>query len=202
MSKTIPRTSAQLPDLPEFDGFSNDLLAEIKIRARLRLNALHADDPAVLRYARSISRRRRWPLPSTVDQWKLQHALNLVATEAGFHDWHAARTVLSGKLKPGGDFGGFWHSRNCEGLLNHWFADYTDAKAHQSHHAVSWLFPFQKQFVVGDAYYVRALLLDPDSELWQRAQFDLVGSYGSEAWHRLSAARLNATRNLPPPIAR
>jgi hypothetical protein len=64
------------------------------------------------------------------------------------------------------------------------------------------LFPFGKQFVVGDENYVRTLDLDPASQLWLAAQRDLVASYGNDGWRALCAARLNATRDQPPPLDR
>jgi hypothetical protein len=197
MSK-INRPPFQSNELPEFDGFSNDLLYELKVRARLRLNALHADDPAVAGYAHFISRRRRWSASLTSKDWKLQHALNLVAAEVGFRDWNSARTMLSGTMKSSGDHGGFWHARSCEPLLNHWFANYSDAKACQRPRTDRWLFPYQRQFVVVDAHYVKALSLDPDSPLWEQAQFDLARSYGSAAWYKLCTARLNVTKDRLP----
>jgi len=183
-------------DFPPFDGFSNDLLHELKVRARLRLNALHAGDAAVLAYAQHIVRRRRWSLPS---EWKLQHALNIVANELDFRDWQHARLVLSGKAKMGEDMGGFWYSPRGMLLLNHWFARYDDAKRFQRQ-AERWLFPYGKQFVVGDRNYLREMSLDPQSLLWKQVDRDLVECYGDPLWQQLCAMRLSATRGLPPPL--
>ena len=77
----------------EFPSNCDELLREIKIRARLRLNDLTNESPDVIFYARWISRRRRWAWPA---KWKLTHVLNIVCTELGFRDWDHARHVLGG----------------------------------------------------------------------------------------------------------
>jgi hypothetical protein len=179
------------------DVATNKLLVELKTRARIRLNALSRGDPIVIDYAGWISKKRSWPLPP---EWKLQHAFNLVATEIGFHDWQHARRVLSGIARLGDDMGAFWYDTRAAALFNHWYAKYEDAREYQAQSG-HWLFPFGKQFVVGDANYVRTLRLDPASELWTAVQHDVVATYGSESWRALCAARLNATRDQPPPTA-
>jgi hypothetical protein len=180
------------------DAGTEKLLAELKTRARLRLNGLNNADPALLKHAQWISKKRRWPLPS---EWKLQHALNLVSTECGFRDWEHARRVLSGLAKPGEDLGGFWHDYPCDTLLNHWFANYDEAKACQKLTNERWLFPYGKQFVVGTVNYIKTLKLDPDSSLWRHVDRDMFACYGSVSWQALCTARLNATRGAPPPIS-
>ncbi len=188
-------TNSISPELPEFEGFSNDLLQELKVRARLRLNALHSNDDLVLSYARFISKRRRWPMPP---EWKLQHALNIVASELGFRDWQHARVVLAGTAKRGDDMGGFWYPSNGVLLLNHWFARYEEAKELHCQ-GEYWLLPYAKQFVAVDRNYLRELSLDPQLPLWEEISRDLVACYGDERWHRLCALRLMSTRGLPPP---
>jgi hypothetical protein len=170
------------------------LLAELKVRARIRLNSLGDADPAIVKHAQWISKRRRWPLPP---EWKLHHAFNIVAAELGFRDWEHARVVLSGLAKRGDDLGGFWHDFGCEALFNHWFARYDEAKQLQTQ-GDYWLFPYGKQFIVVDAHYVRAIKLDPESDLWPPVQRDLASSYGSDGWRALCAARLTVTRGLLP----
>jgi len=180
------------------DVATKKLLAELKTRARLRLNALRDADPAVVTYAQWISKKRRWAVPP---EWKLQHAFNIASTEIGFRDWVHARRVLSGLAKPGDDMGGFWHDYRCELLLNNWFAHYEEAKEFQRQTIERWLFPYAKQFVVGDANFIKTLLLDPALPLWEQIDRDLVACYGNAAWQQLCAARLTATRGLAPPIS-
>ena len=190
-------------DLPDADSIPDpdsacsagcELLIELKTRARIRLNALHRGEAEVLSYARWIAVRRRWKLP---EEWRLHHALNLVATELGFRDWAHARRILSGQAPVGGDMGGFWYDYRCQLLLNHWFARYDEARAFIVQSQLFWLFPFGTQFVVGDAAFVRHLGLDPDSHVLQATPRDVHAIYGTVQWRSLCALRLAATRAAP-----
>lgn len=181
----------------KFPAAIEALLTELKTRARLRLNALDNNDPAIVNYALWLCKKRRWLVPT---EWKLQHAFNIVASEIGFRDWEQARHVLSGNANRGDDMGGFWHSFRCELLLNHWFAHYDAAKEWQRDGNERWLFPYARQFVVVDRNYVTTLMLDPELPQWSEVDRDLFANYATEAWLSLCAARIHATRGLPPPI--
>ena len=154
----------------------NALITELKTRARLRLNGLRreADGEAAGE--------------------RLRDCLNAVAREIGFLNWQHARSVLAGQAARHDDMGTFWHTRRCDGLLNHWFAHYERAREALavSEHRV--LVPYRKQFIVVDGNYLRELGLSIDDDAWARAQRDLVQAYGSEAWLGLSERRLAASR--------
>lgn len=83
------------------------LLTELKVRARLRLNARRDADPGL----------------------RLRDCLGLVAREVGFANWEQARKVLGGEAAPGDDMGTFWHAPRCSGLLNPWFSKLAEARA-------------------------------------------------------------------------
>jgi hypothetical protein len=172
----------------------DELLTELKTRARIRLNALRRGEAEVMSYARWIAVRRRWKLP---EQWRLHHALNLVAAAVGFRDWSHAHRVLSGRAPTGTDMGGLWYDYRCQLLLNHWFARYDEAQAFIAQSPDHWLFPFGTQFVVGEAAFVRQLGLDPDSPLLRDPQRDVHSIYGTARWRSLCALRLTATRTTP-----
>lgn len=164
----------------------NSLVDELKTRARLRLNAARRGNVA--------------PADSTdavdADKLRLRHCLNQVAREAGFAHFEHARRVLGGDALPGEDLGAFWHARECDRLLNEWFARYE--QAHEAHQARSgrgtYLVPYRRQFVLVQRDYITALGVDPADSAWQQAQNDLVRSYGSPAWFALAAQRLRAQR--------
>ncbi|MDB6002332.1 MAG: hypothetical protein JWP52_4031 [Rhizobacter sp.] len=164
----------------------NALITELKTRARLRLNAMrrvNGNEPAV-------SEQAVRPSPNG----RLRDCLNLVARESGFLNWEQARHVLGGAAVRGDDMGTFWHTPRCNGLLNHWFAGYDQAREALavSDHRV--LIPYRRQFIVVDGNYLRELDLDPDDAAWRLAERDLVGAYGSAAWLALSRQRLMASR--------
>jgi hypothetical protein len=154
----------------------NALITELKTRARLRLNGI-----------------RRGADGAAGDE-RLRDCLNAVAREIGFLHWQHARHVLGGQAAPGDDMGTLWHTRRCDGLLNHWFAHYERAREALavSEHRV--LVPYRKQFIVVDGNYLKELGLSIDDEAWARAKRDLVHAYGSDAWLGLSGRRLVASR--------
>ncbi len=173
----------------------DELLREVKVRARLRLNELVNEAPDAIFYARWISRKRRWDWPVS---WKLTHALNIVCTELGFLDWGHARCVLGGRAQPTDDMGGLWYDFRCQLMLNNWFATYTEACAFRDTGVDLILFPFARQFVVGDGNFVRMLGLEPSCPLWDEAGRDLFASYATPPWLALCQARLAATRGRLP----
>lgn len=148
-------------------------LAELKVRARLRLNA---------------ARRAGTP-----GDHKLRHFLNEVAQQAGFAHWEHARHVLAGEAAPGEDMGTFWHAPGCDALLNQWFADAGAARA--ALRPGRYLLPFRRQYVVVEAPYLRELGLDPADPAWLVLQGDLVAGYGTSAWHTLARRRMLALRS-------
>jgi hypothetical protein len=174
---------------------SHDLLNELKVRAKLRLKDLNSGAPDALFHARWITRRRRWPWPAA---WVLTQARNIVCAELDFHDWAHARRVLEGHAAPTEDMGGLWYDLRCQLRLNHWFPDYASAKAFQLANADHYLFPFGRQFVVGDHHFVRLLGLEDQVASLTGAQRDLHASYGTPAWRALCLARLRATRGRLP----
>lgn len=172
-------------------------ITELKTRARLLLNALQAETPASIARSTRISKQQAWPIPATADAWTLRHALNIVASEAGFKHWEHARTIFSGAAHAGEDMGSFWHDRQAHGFTNHWFASYAQAKTQLELHTESYLLPYQKQFFVAELPCIAQLGLADSSGLWQAISHDLVAGYGSPAWLALCELRLNATRAIP-----
>lgn len=172
-------------------------VTELKTRARLLLNALHAATPASLERATRISKQQAWPLPAIPDAWTLRHALNIVASEAGFKHWEHARSIFSGEAQASEDMGTFWYDQQAHGFTNHWFASYAEAKAQLQLHADHYLLPYKKQFFVAELPCITQLGLADSAGLWQAISHDLVAGYGSPAWLALCELRLNATRAKP-----
>lgn len=157
----------------------NTLVAELKTRARLRLNAARRADP-------QLAAGRAGP--------RLRHCLTLVSAEAGFTGWEQARRVLTGRAEPGDDMGAFWHAPRCTGLLSHWFSGYPAARAFLAGTGTAVLLPYRRQFVVADRHYLHAIGVPPDAAAWRDAGRDLVAVYGTPHWLDLAQHRLRATR--------
>jgi len=176
----------------------NALITELKTRARIGLNAIHAGDFALVARAEAVSGKPRAHPP----EWKLRHCLGLVANAVGFADWDEGRRVLGGTAGAGDDMGTFWHAPRCNGLLSHWFARYDEARTSLAVAADRTLLPYRRQFVVVGEPYLRELGLDPGDPHRHGAGRDLVAGYGGPDWLALAERRLRAPLETwaKPPI--
>jgi len=152
------------------------LLDELKVRARLRLNAARREqaDPAEIR---------------------LRHCLNQVARDVGFAHWEHARAVLGAMAAREDDMGTFWHAPRTGILLNLWLARYEQAYAALVADPGAFLLPYRRQFMVVQEHFIRELGVDPSHPAWAEAGHDLVAAYGSSAWLALAGQRLKAPRS-------
>ncbi len=173
--------------LPKTDSPGDALLRELKVRARLRLKALQAGEGGPLAAAERYGRRRGWPPPR---DWRHRQALNLVAAECGFDDWSQARLVLSGRAARDEDQGRFWYGPGCGAFLNHWHADYGEARETLAAGAGRSLLPYGRQYIVVEAEFIDALGLAREP----MAGADLVAGYGSAFWQARCRERLAALR--------
>ena len=148
------------------------LLTELKVRARLQLNAARREQPEL----------------------RLRDCLHQAARDVGFAHWDHGRRVLGGQAAPGDDMGTFWHAPRCNSLLNAWFAHYADARTALAADLNAILLPYRKQYMVVHDEFIRELGLDPADPTWADAQHDLVRAYGTDPWLTLAFQRLKAPR--------
>jgi hypothetical protein len=153
---------------------STPALEELKVRARLRRNAMRGEGGPQLR-----------------------DCFAAVARDAGFADWEHARRVLSGLARPGDDMGKFWYAPGCASLLNEWHSDLAIARAALARQRGAYLLPYARQFVVVQGDFIRELGLDPDEPVWIDTGRDIAAAYGTDGWARLCKRRLEATRPAP-----
>ena len=177
----IPSRSRELP-LPA---------TEIKVRARLLLNALRRENPNAIATARSVAATRRWAQPGT---WTLTHCMNIVSAQAGFDHWDHARRVLGGDAIIGVDVGTLWYDHACGALTNQWFANYPEARAILDADPSLYLLPYRRQYVLADRYFIELLGIDPSIRPWDELGRDLVCGYAGPAWNALALQRLRAMR--------
>lgn len=145
---------------------------EIKTRARVRLNAARREGRA--------------------GDLRLADCLNAAGREVGFLHFEHARRVLAGEAAPGEDWGDFWHAPRTGVLLNQWFARLADAVAMLAQQPSGFLLPYRRQFLIVQDHFIRELGVDPQAPQWAEIRRDLVGGYGTPAWHALAARRIRA----------
>lgn len=116
----------------------------------------------------------------------LTQAKQLISRQAGFASWQDASQLLNGN----GNFQNctLWHHHACDAHMNHWFADYQEARAFALSASGLVLFPYRHQFVVGDEHYIYSLGLSEHGELiYEHCQRDMVSSYNTPAWDELAS---------------
>ena len=137
---------------------------EIKFHAKKRLGVMRLSEPT-----------------STLAQARLQ-----ICREVGFRSWQEASAILTGESANPAPYS-LWHTDACDTLINHWFADYDEAKTFLDSHENMVLFPYRTQFVAGDEHYLRCLGLTEYQHLLRNdCHRDLVTSYGTQAWDELA----------------
>jgi hypothetical protein len=152
------------------------LLDELKVRARLALNAARRE-------------------ASGAGEIQLRHCLNQAARDVGFAHWEHARAVLGGLAARDGDMGTFWHAPRTGILLNLWFASYEQARVALQADRAAFLLPYRRQFMVVQADFIAELGVDARHPAWAETSQDLVAAYGGAAWLLLAGQRLRAPRS-------
>jgi hypothetical protein len=152
------------------------LLDELKVRARLALNAARRAEAGAGRI-------------------QLRHCLNQAARDVGFSHWEHARPVLAGLAAPGDDMGTFWHAPRTGILLNLWLASYAQARVALQADGAAFLLPYRRQFMVVQADFIAELGVDARHPAWGEISRDLVAAYGGAAWLLLAGQRLRAPRS-------
>lgn len=149
-------------------------IKECKILASLLLKNLRSTDSAIaMQAAKRLQRLPEFKDASLTElttlEIKRKHALAAIALEKGFQSWADLKCQLP-FIK-----GGF---------LNHWYANYADAKAKQQADG-GYLLPYQKQFFVCDASYIVNLGFDITDPDWKKIDFDWARPANQLAWKRL-----------------
>lgn len=147
---------------------------ECKIQASILLKLLYSDD-----FARSQNAAKRFQILPEFKQSSLteiinsdikrKHALTVIAIEKGFNSWVDLKCQLP-----------FIRG----GFLNHWFANYNEAKSYQLTHG-GFLLPFKNQFFICDANYINHLGFDAEDPDWKLTAYDWIHPMNKTAWHRL-----------------
>ncbi|WDE04287.1 hypothetical protein SG34_023555 [Thalassomonas viridans] len=100
---------------------------------------------------------------------RLKDSRLVIARRYGFRHWDHAREVLSGSTCR--DYGTFWYSPPCSGLLNLWCASYKEAHQQQKTHG-GFILPYKNQYLVVEQHYLELLGLDGRDENWAAIDFD------------------------------
>lgn len=147
---------------------------ECKIQASILLKSLHSNDLAISQKAakrfQTLPEFKSLSLPEIIKtDIKHKHALAVIAAEKGFNSWTELKCQLP-----------FIRG----GFLNHWFANYDEAKSYQKING-GFLLPFKNQFFICDANYINHLGFNSEDPDWKLIEYDWIHPIHKDAWHRL-----------------
>lgn len=146
---------------------------ECKVKASILLKSIHSDNQAISQRAAKRFQRllefKNLTQDEIITGVKRKHALAVIAIEKGFKSWTDLKCQLP-----------FIRG----GFLNHWFANYTEAKLYQQTNG-GFLLPFKNQFFVCDADYINHLGFNPEDQDWKSIGFDWSNPANRNAWQRL-----------------
>jgi len=148
--------------------------------ARL-LKAARSDDE--LQHASAMQRFGRLVHAVDPEQLQLKHALAVVALEAGFSGWPALK-----QAKDELDFSEFFAAPGLKDSINHWFASYDEARAHQQAHG-GILLPYRHQCFVTSTEILPRMGFERDDPDWTDIGHDFVRP-ASETAHARIVTRL------------
>ncbi|OZG71592.1 hypothetical protein BTA51_20135 [Hahella sp. CCB-MM4] len=112
-------------------------------------------------------------------QIQLKHCLNIIAIEQGFEQWATFKSAYEASVME--DIAAHY----VGGYLNHWYANYDDAKNHLNlHHG--YLLPYKKgsmrQYYVCEDAYIQLFGFDPQAPEWKQIGYDLVRPLDKKSW--------------------
>ena len=177
-----------------------DPVRELKVRAEILQHAVQAGERAAVERLRVLAEFRRaddLALRAAAAEIQRKHCLAAVAREVGFAGWDHAKRVLDGDPSES-DFGTLLYGGDWGTRLNHWFANYEEARAF--HRDASepgarlYLLAYKRHFFVCDRHFLEALGLKPDDADWEAIDWDWVRPANADARRRLYAKILAAQR--------
>ena len=163
-----------------------DPIRELNIRAKLLHHDVDAGVASAAERLRALPELRRASadqLTAFASRIQRKHCLAAAAREAGFQGWEHAIRVLGGdEGEP--DHGELLCPKNAATFLNHWFANYDEAR---EVHAASggYLLAFRRQsFIAGSDYVATTRFRE--------------GIARTIAWYDADPARRPRTREITP----
>lgn len=155
-------------------------LREVRIRASLMMKAARTGDPDALACLGPKPKRRT--------------ALNTVALEMtgrNYLDLRALKPRAEPEQRSSVADPARMFERHLAQFLNHWFANYEEARLHLEA-AGGFLFPFKSQFVVVEADVLRNVGLDPEDPDWAAIGWNWVKPSSATAFAHLSTILIDA----------
>jgi len=154
-------------------------LAECKIQATISLKLARSNDGNTLHQFKQLPFFAELDNTDIKKALKLKHALQIIANQYGFASWHNLKAYFEKTrltVFP-------MHS----GFLNHWFANYKEAKSYLHGHPQDFLLPYKNHFVVCDNNCLEHMGLNLQDKNWELIGHNWAEPDDYNAWELLNA---------------
>jgi hypothetical protein len=170
-----------------------DPIQEIKVRAEILQKRIENGDASAIARLRVLPELRKATaeaLAEFVATIQRKHCFAVVSRELGFSGYQHAQRVLSGD-EAESDFGTMLYPSRCGGL-NHWYANYQEARDLCSE-INGYLLAYKRHFFIADRYFIENLGLDPADSDWEAIGRDWVRPRDPAARRRLYGKLVSST---------
>lgn len=151
-----------------------DPIQEIKVRAEILQKRIEQGDAAAQKRLRILPELRK-ATPEALLEFaaaiQRKHCFAVVSRELGFASYQHAQRVLAGEENEN-DFGTMLYPTRC-GALNHWYANYQEARDLRAE-LNGYLLAYKRHFFIVDHFFIELLGLDPKDPDWEAIGRDWV----------------------------
>jgi len=162
-----------------------DPIQEIKVRAEILQKRVEQGDAQALKRL-SVLPELRKATPEALQEFvatiQRKHCLAVISRELGFANYQHAQRVFAGEENEN-DFGTMLYPSRC-GALNHWYANYQEARDLRTQ-INGYLLAYKRHFFIVDHFFIELLGLDPQDPDWEVIGRDWVKPRDLEARRRL-----------------
>lgn len=167
----------------------DDVIEQLKIRARFLHKQIEQRELAALRRARSLPELRMLHEDALLDSLQRRHCLALVARELGLNGWSHLTALWNSPTAS--DFGKLFYPAQCGGHWNIWSSSLDEARQIRREHG-GYLLPYRHQIVIVERPFIEDLGIDAQDPDWDRIRRNWLEPGDLAARHRLLKATLRA----------
>lgn len=168
---------------------SEDVIEQLKLRARFLQKQIERLEPAALKRARALPELRALREDALLDVLQRRHCLAILARELGLNGWSHLTELWSSSSSV--DFGKLFYPAQCGGHWNVWSSSLDEARAIRAEHG-GFLLPYRHQFVIVERAFIEDLGVDSEDPDWARIGRNWLEPGDLSARHRLLKATLRA----------
>ena len=168
---------------------SEDVIEQLKIRARFLQKQIERLEPEALKRARTLPELRALREDALRESVQRRHCLAILARELGLNGW-SHLTELWGS-ETASEWGKLFYPARCGGHWNIWSSSLDEARTIRAQHG-GFLLPYRQQMLIVERAFIEDLGVDSEHPDWARIGRNWLEPRDLSARHRLLQATLRA----------